>query len=130
MPHTRQRHNRKFQTLADLHGHDLYGVCAGVVVACAFAHAEGQFAVMQSVCAGVHRVPVGAQDGHVAPGVALFVGGAYLVCNGNCFFTQAGQFDDDGCLVVAAAADGFDLGYAVLVLKEQAIVRLHGYRLG
>ena len=56
-----------------------------------------------------------ADDGHVAPGVAFLVGMAQLVGDGECFFAQAGQFDEDGGLPVASAADGFEQRNTVVV---------------
>jgi hypothetical protein len=60
-------------------------------------------------------LPVRAQDGHVAPGVAFFVGLGKVACNRHVFFAQAGKFDDEGLWSFAAAADGFDEGDAVVV---------------
>lgn len=37
-----------------------------------------------------------------------------LLCNGKCFFAQRGQFDEDGRLPFAPAADGLDQRDAVV----------------
>lgn len=78
---------------------------------------------MQHPGAQVARGGVGAQDGHVAPGVAFCVGVVQAVGDGKGFFVQGGQADDDGRLAVAPAADGFDQRDALATLVVLAVVR-------
>ena len=108
MPHAGERHHRKLQPLADLHGHDLNRIRAGPVFATLLAHAVRQLALGQGAGAQVHGFPVGAQHRHVAPGKAFFVGAGQVVRNGKGFVAQGGQFDDDGGLALAPAAHGFE----------------------
>ena len=113
--HAGQRHHGELQAIADLHGHHFDGVAGGVKVAGAAAHFYGHLALVQHLGAQVARAVVGAQNSHVAPGVAFFVRLVQLVGNRKRFFAQRGQFDDDGRLPFAPAADGFDQRYAVVV---------------
>ena len=115
MPHPGQRHYRKLQPLADLHGHDLDSVGAGVEVSRPLAQVEGQPALLQRPGAQVHGGVVGAQDRHVAPGVAFFVGVAQFVGNGKGFVAQCGQAKDQRRLALASAADGLKQRNAVVV---------------
>ena len=125
MPHAGQGHHGEFQTFADFHGHYFDGVAGGVKVAGAAAHFYRHLALMQHLGAQAARAVVGAQNGHVAPGEAFFVGLGEVVCNRKGFFAQAGEFDVEGFGSLAAAADGFDEGDAVVVFvpvirEEQA----------
>ena len=76
MAHAHQRHHRKLQPFAGVHGQHLDGVGGGVEGARAFAHLVRQAALAQHAGAFVHLAVVAADDGHVAPGVAFLVGGA------------------------------------------------------
>lgn len=115
MPHAGQGHQRKPQSLADLHGHQLHFVAARVKVASADAIFHGQFTACQHLGTKVLAFDVCAQHVHVAPGEAFFVCLARWVCNRKGFFAQAGKFDDEGLGSFAAAADGFDEGDAIVV---------------
>jgi hypothetical protein len=81
----------------------------------AFAHAVRQAALVEHIGAEVHFVPVAAENGHVAPGVAFAVGGAQVFGHLLRFFAQAGQADDERRFAVAPAAHGLEHGDAVFV---------------
>lgn len=108
-----------------MHGHYLNGVGAGLVVAALFPHVVWQLALGQGAGAQVHRGPVRAQHGHVAPRKAFFVGAGQVVGYGKCLFAQGGQLDDDGGLPLAPAAHGFEQGDAVVIhlVRRQQVRR-------
>jgi hypothetical protein len=127
--HAGQGHHGELKAFADLHGHHFDGVAGGVKVAGAAVHFYRHLALMQHLSPQVARAVVRAQNGHVAPGEAFFVGLGEVVCNRKGFFAQAGEIDDEGDAVVVfvpvtreAQAPSAGMRVAMLLVSQYLVV--------